>query len=395
MKKILILGGGQAQLELIKTAKELGLYVICVGIPGDYPGYEYADKCIFVDVYDKKAVLNIAKEEKIDGVSMVCSDFGLETVGYVNDQLNLSGISERAASESANKLLMKKKLEEAGVNTAKYRLLRSEEDIPVAIEKLRFPLIVKAVDLQGSRGIYVCHNQTDLQVNYKKSIDESRYDYCLVEEFLEGEEFGAQAFVENGEVVFVEPHGDEVLRLGQINVPIGHSMPLVNYDDPEYALIADFSIKAIKAMGFDNCAVNIDLIFKDNVPYVIELTGRAGANYLPELVGTYLGLNYYEMVLIKALGGSANDYYMNRKHGSEAVLARMLYSDKSGFVKKIRIPYDKNVKQCVLYISEGDKVNRFTNSRDCIGKFLTIGNSLLDCRKNADSFINKLKIEIE
>ena len=396
MKKILILGGGQAQIELIKTAKAMGLYVVCVGIEGNYPGYQYADKVIYVDIFDKQAVLSIAKEETIDGISMVCSDFGLETVGYINDQLNLSGISEKSALESANKLLMKKNLEEAGVNTAKYRILRGVEDFSIAIEDMKFPLIVKAVDLQGSRGIYVCRTLAELQENYKKSIDESRCDYCLVEEFIEGEEFGAQAFVENGEVIFVEPHGDEVLRSGQINVPVGHSMPFIDHDTPQYILIVDFVKKAIKAMGFDNCAVNVDLILKDSVPFVIELTGRAGANYLPELTGTYLGLNYYEMVLVKALGESAKDYYLNRKLGAKAVLTRMLYSDKSGWVKKINILEDDNVKHCILYISEGDKVNRFTNSRDCIGKILVVGDSVSECNKNADAFIcNKFKLEIE
>lgn len=38
------LGGGQAQLELIKTAKAMGLYTIVVGISGNYPGYKIADK---------------------------------------------------------------------------------------------------------------------------------------------------------------------------------------------------------------------------------------------------------------------------------------------------------------------------------------------------------------
>ena len=71
----MILGGGQAQLELIKTAKAMGLYTIVVGISGNYPGYEIADKCFFVDIFDKEKVLDIAKEELIDGISMVCSDF--------------------------------------------------------------------------------------------------------------------------------------------------------------------------------------------------------------------------------------------------------------------------------------------------------------------------------
>lgn len=391
----MILGGGQAQADLIKTAKAMGLYVICVGTEGKYPGYDYADKVYHVDIFNKHAVLEVAKKEKIDGISMVCSDFGLETVGFVNDQLKLSGISENVAAVAANKLLMKQKLEEAGVNTAKYRVVRNQEDIKEVVQVLQFPLIVKAVDLQGSRGVYVCHTKESLYENFQKSIDESKCDYCLVEEFIEGEEFGAQAFIEDGEVLFVEPHGDEVLRNGQVNVPTGHYMPLFGHEDPKYKLIEDFSKKAIKAIGFDNCAVNIDLIMRDNQPYIIELTGRAGANFLPELTSTYLGLNYYQMVIKEAIGETVKDYYEYRNNGAKAVLARMLYSEKSGIIRKIQVEQDENIKICILYVSEGDAVNRFSNSRDCIGKILTVGNSKIECRQFADNFIkNKLKIEL-
>ena len=36
-----------------------------------------------------------------------------------------------------------------------------------------------------------------------------------------------------------------------------------------------------KAMGLNNCAVNIDFIEENGVIYVLELTGRIGANCLP------------------------------------------------------------------------------------------------------------------
>ena len=44
MKKILILGAGIYQVPLIKTAKRMGLYTIVASIPGNYPGFELADK---------------------------------------------------------------------------------------------------------------------------------------------------------------------------------------------------------------------------------------------------------------------------------------------------------------------------------------------------------------
>lgn len=395
MKKIVILGGGQAQQDFINTAKSMGLYVICVGIDGDYPGYKLTDKVVNIDIYDKESILHLAQEEQIDAISMVCSDFGLETIGYINDQLHLCGITEQSAINAANKFLMKQKLEAANVNTSKFRIVRNDNDVRMALRDLCLPLIIKAVDLQGSRGIYKCNTPEEVFHNYTHSISESRLDYCLIEEFLEGEEFGVQAFIENGEIIFIEPHGDEVLRFGQANIPIGHYMPYIDHSDSKYAQIYDFVKKAILALGFDNCAVNVDLIMKDSIPYIIELTGRAGANYLPELTSAYLGFNYYEMIIHAALGESAKNYFDNKTNGSPAVMTRMLYSKESGIVDKIEEQECNNIKECTLFVREGERVNKFTNSRDCIGKVMAVGKTVSDCQDVIDNYINnKLKIKI-
>lgn len=386
--KIMILGGGQAQIELIKTAKSMGLYTIVVGVAGDYPGYKIADKCYFVNIFNKEDVLRIAKEEQIDGISMVCSDFGLETIGYVNDALGLSGVSEKAAKCSSNKYSMKHQLKANGINTADFRIVHDDEEVEVACKELKFPLIVKAVDLQGSRGIYICKTPSDVLCNYRKSISESRQDYCIVEEFIQGNEFGAQAFVYHGEVLFVQAHGDIVWNSGKTNIPVGHYMPYTK-DEIFNATVNDLVCRAIKAMDFDNCAVNVDLILKDNIPYIIEMTGRAGANFLPELTSTYLGMNYYEMVLKTALGESAKKYFNQRLSGKPCVLTRQLFSDKDGLVEEIGYENMPNIRKIVFFVEKGDKVKKFTDSRDCIGKVLCVGDTLEQCKSDVNEFLKK------
>ena len=47
MTKIMILGAGIYQVPLIKKSIELGIYTIVVSIPGDYPGFKYADKVYY------------------------------------------------------------------------------------------------------------------------------------------------------------------------------------------------------------------------------------------------------------------------------------------------------------------------------------------------------------
>ena len=396
MKKVLILGGGLAQLGLIKSAKTLGFEVIVVGIKGDYPGYKIADKVYFEDIYDKQSVLKVAKKEAIDGICMVCSDFALSTLGYINDKMHLTGLSEKCAERSSNKLEMKRLLTDKGVPTPKYAIIKDAVDVEKAIATLPFPLIVKAVDLQGSKGVYICRSAHELWQNYNKSIAESRYDYCIVEEYIVGKEFGAQAFVQNGEVLFVLAHGDQVKKSEERNIPIGHYLPLYLSNDKRNREIEDIVCTAIRAMDFNNCAVNVDLIEKDGKPYVIELTGRVGANSLPEILSVYLGVNYYEAVLHNALGESVGSYLTTKNAKNPCcIMSRQLFSLEDGVVKRITHPATDKLEEFTLFIKEGSQVHRFTNSVDCIGRVVYKGKDKEECDKYLDGFIKSIKVEVD
>jgi len=391
MKTLLVLGGARAQLKLINTAKEMGLRTVVVGIPGNYPGYELADVYIPVDIYNKEGVLKVAKQYSINGISMVCSDFGLSTVGYVCDEMGLSGLSEYAADASSNKLKMKQLFEQENVRTAKFRMIRNDCDVNDAVQVLSFPLIVKSVDLQGSRGIYICHDIQSLLDCYKLSIEESRVDYCIVEEFIEGEEFGAQAFVYNGEVIFVLPHGDKTMKINSTQVPLIHYTPYKENNKELLCEIGDLCRRAIKALTIDNSAVNIDLIIKDNIPYIIEVAARAGANCLPELVGTKLGLNYYKMVILGAIGENPKTYYESAHPFIGSVMTKMIFSQKGGVVTSI----ESCPSNITLFVKEGDEIRSFTNSRDYIGETISIGDSLNECEQKIKMWENNLQLSIK
>lgn len=390
-KKLLIQGAGRGNLGFIKTAKEHGVYTVVTGLGGDYPCNFYADKLCYADISDADAVLKVAQEENVDGAIICCSDTGLKAIGRCNDVMGLTGLTEKSAEESSNKLLMKQRLMDAGVRTAKFYKIRSEKELNTVVEKLGYPLIIKAVDLQGSRGINIVRDETCLKSAFQDTMSLTRQDFCIVEEFLVGEEFGAQAFVYNGEVLFVLPHGDETLMC-KTAVPIGHYMP---YKISE-ALLDDTckQVEAgIKALSFDNCAVNVDLIAKDDKAYIIELTGRVGANCLPELTSNYFGINYYDMILATCLGESPIPYFKARKEPN-ATLARMICSDKAGVVKSVEIPEIEGV-QIHMFIREGSEVRPFTNCNDAVGEVIVKGRNMSECEDLMTKVLSMVNIQLK
>lgn len=389
-KKILIQGAGRGNLGFIKTAKKHDVYTVVTGLGGDYPCNPYVDKFCYADISNPDAVLKVAQEEHVNGAIICCSDTGLKAIGRCNDVLGLAGLTEKAADDSSNKLLMKQRLMDAGVRTAQFYKVCTEGDLMLAVGKIGYPLIIKAVDLQGSRGINIVRDEENLRTAFQDTMSLTKQNFCIIEEFLVGEEYGAQAFVYKGDVLFVLPHGDETLMC-KTAVPVGHYMP---YEINESLLndTCEQVKEAIKALAFDNCAVNVDLIEREGKAYIIELTGRVGANCLPELTSNYFGINYYEMILATCLGESPLPIFEKRQTPC-ATLARMIRSDKTGIVKALSVPNIEGV-QIHMFVHEGSEVRIFSNCNDAVGEVIVKGANMEECEQVMNSVISQIKIEL-
>ena len=392
MKKIMILGAGIYQVPLIKTAKRLGIYSIVVSIPGNYPGFELADKIYYENTTDYDKILEIAGKEQIDGIVTAGTDVAVITIGKVCDELKLCGLSFEAAKVAANKLLMKSKYEEHGVRTAKFREIPLDAtDVAERVAELSFPLIFKSVDSSGSRGIVKVDSKADFDAAIQNVRENTRSDYYIVEEFIEGEEFGAQAFVYRGEVTFILPHGDYVFK-GDTGVPIGHFAPY----ELESSVIEDARQQltaAIHAMGLDNCAINADFILKDGKTYVLEIGGRSGATCLAELVSIYYGFDYYEKILRCALG---EDTVFDCNSHAVPNASMLLMSEKDGVIEE---QTDRNPKHPDIYdiqfdYKPCDSVHKFHVGPHRIGHVITKGDTLKQAVDTLHEALKNVEIKV-
>ena len=393
-KRLLILGAGRGQIGLYKAARELGIHTIAGTLPDNNPpGIPLADEVCYMNIANPEDVLEKAVTLQLDGVATCCLDTGIPALGRVCDTLSLTGLTEHAAILCGDKLKMKKAFMEHHVSTARFYEVSSEQDLAQAVENLRFPVIIKATDLQGSNGIYIARTRNEAEEGYAAVMDKTRRDYCIVEEFIEGYEFGAQAFVYHGDVVFVMPHGDETF-MSHTAVPVGHYIPF----EAEETIISQTEEtvkKAVRALGLNDCAVNVDLILREDQVYVIELTGRVGANCLPELVQINFGIEYYKMIAVMALGGNPLELWEKRRAENKAGLARMmLETENSGCLKTIT--YNGNVDDHVLEVSffkhPGDEIRIFENSNDCIGQIIVQGDTLKECNDIMKNAVSKVEI---
>lgn len=391
MKKLMVMGAGIYQVPLIKTAREMGIYTIAVSIPGNYPGFGFADEVLHINTVDSEAVLKAAQERQIDGICTAGTDVAVTTIGRVNDAMGLSGISYEAAKLATDKVLMKQAYEENGVRTAKYRKVYFNEDVYEKIKGLQYPLIVKIVDSSGSRGITRVDKPEKLQAAILNAQSFTRKDYYIVEEFIVGREFGAQAFVMDGKVQFVLPHGDYIF-LGSTGVPAGHFAPYALSEEGQVDCI-ETAEKAIKAMKLDNCAVNCDFIMRDGRTYVLEIGGRSGATCLAELVSIYYGYDYYKKIIQVALGEKPD--FPTKKAVPNA--SKLLMSDKDGIICSLADRNPKNdpdIVEVKFDYTVGDYVKKFHVGPNRIGHVITKGATLAEATNALDRALDNIEIGV-
>ena len=369
MKKILLLGGSAQQIVAIKTAQKLGYYtVLCDYLP-DNPGQYEADKFYLVSTTDKDAVLEVARNEQVDGVLAYASDPAAPTAAYIAEKLGLSGAPYHSVETLCNKDQFRKFLIENGFSTPKAKGYASAEDALKEKENFEFPIIIKPVDSSGSKGATVLYSEKGLTEALEFAFSFSRCHRIIVEHFIEKKHpylIGGDIFVEDGKSVLwglMNCHRDN-----SVNplVPVGKSYPL-QLEDEDIQHVKETLSSMVEKLRISNGSMNVELVVdKSNRVWPIDVGPRSGGNMIPDLLGDMFGVDIAEMS-VKAAMGAAIKGNIHEPNGFYAT--HNLHSNKNGIYKDILFspeiePY---IYRKYLYKKLGDEVEYFDNAAKCLG----------------------------
>ena len=393
MANILVLGAGVYQIPVIECIHRLGHRAIVASIPGNYPGFAYADEVVYEDTRHGKELLEVARDRNVKAVLTAGTDVAIPAMGYICEHLGLPGIDARTGVLSTTKIDMKRAFMDAGVSTAEFYTVpvdASERDCLEVSERIGFPVIFKAVDSSGSRGC-VCVTEP---AQMRDALDEVRgvtsNDHFIIEKYLVGIEFGMQLFLQHGELKLAMTHGDYVSP-GATSVPMGHYVPYG--DDELIASATDESLKAARAVGIGEGAVNVDAILCDGKVYIIEIGARAGATLLPELVCVRYGFDYYQAIVDCALG---NEVAVPAQTNACSA-AMVLCPNRAGTIVSVdHMPkVAGDVRIASLDKGAGDQVRRFHVGPDRIGQILAVGDTLEEAERTLHAAQDEIVISMD
>lgn len=372
MKKILLLGAMQMHLPIIKRAKERGIYVITCDYIPENEGHKIADEAHYESTTDFEAVLNLAKQCRVDGVMTFNSDPAALTAAYVSEKMNLPSSNYAAVKIMSEKDRFRNFLSENGFNVPKFGQYTEVNKLLHDLDDYHFPIMLKPVDSSGSKGVVRVNDREDVLIHFSNAMNYSRCKRIIVEEFIEakGAQLHGDAFVKNGKIEFMylgDHHFDS--RINNL-VPISTTFPS-NHNENDIINVEKEIQRFISKVGFKQGGINIEARISpvDGKVFLIEVGPRNGGNFTPIVIQYASGFNFMDACLDCALNLQSKKQVVN-KDGCYAYM--ILHSKEDGILSEIQLDatLESKILQRYDYIHPNESVRSFRGANSAIGVLL-------------------------
>ncbi len=305
-KKLLVLGGSSASLDVVKIAKKMGVYTIVTDDRPSGAAKDIADEAAMVSTIDMDGLLQLIRQKNIDGVFCGPSEFNIINTMKI---CSLAGLPFYATKEQwdicSNKDRFKQLCRDNAVPCVpEYTLTADflEDDL----KNIEYPVIVKPVDGCSSKGISVCRSAGELKTAFANALEYSQSGRVIVEKY-----------VENGGVVtsvrYIACHGelycsllgdtyvvDPVNRTALISAVTVFPSKLTG----SYLAGTDQKVKEMfKSIGFKNGALFMQSLPEDGWVYFHEMGLRLSGGLTYKITEAANGVNDLAMMIRFALGG--------------------------------------------------------------------------------------------
>lgn len=400
LRKILLLGGSRYLLPVIKSAHELGLYVITCDYLPDNIAHKYSDEYVNVSIIDKEAVLEAAKKLKIDGIMSFATDPGVVTAAYVAEKLGLPyGGSYESVSILQDKGRFRRFLTEHNFNVPHAKSYEKLEDALSDTEFFTWPVIVKPVDSAGSKGVTRVDDKNELRRAIEYALEFSHCYQFIIEDFIEnkGCSSDSDSFSIDGKLV-VTTFSSQRFDIQSDNpyAPMAYSWPSTFSREHEDELTSEIQ-RLLTLLDMQSSIYNIETREGvDGKAYIMEVSPRGGGNRLAEMIRYASGVDMIKAAVQAAVGLPIDKVKQPQYDGFWAEY--VLHSRVDGNFKELWIEPDfaaKNVIEVDLWVKKGEEIHSFTAANFAIGTVVMKFASEEELESKLSSMERYIKVIVE
>ena len=396
--RLMVLGGGSGQLNLIRRAQTLGDFVVVADYLPDCPGGKIADVHAQISTFDAEGVIRAGREQDIDGIVTTGTDQPVLTAALAAEALGLPFyMDSQTALAFTNKRIMKALFTRHGIPANDYVLIgtdyKNEE-----LAGIRFPAVLKPVDSQGQRGIYLVDRPDDVHAHIADTLRYSREDKALLEEYYKSDEITVNGWVEEGHATILSVVDRLTIRgTKHIGICLGHHFPSVHLKR-YHREIDRLTQRIVTALGMKNGPLYFQYLVGEQGIRVNEVAARIGGAYEDLTMPLISDIDILGLLLESVRTGSCDTSAMQ---GYDVMKRNRYVSTQLFFCRPGKIicvtPREQilalpGVQDIYYNYTAGSEIPVIENATARAGYMIIEGDSFADMIGNVNRVFNTLKV---
>jgi biotin carboxylase len=397
VKKLLVLGGSQKSIPLIRYATSKGHDVVLCDRDTENPCKDLAAVFIHVSATDLDGVLEVARKYAVDGIVSFGSDVMAATAAFVGQALGLPSNPYEAVLTLGRKDLFRDFLSSHGFNSPRATSFLSVEDVWLQCNQFQLPVMVKPVDSAGSTGVSKVIEWAELPSAFDLAMGASESKRVIVEEYIQMSHpymIAGDAFVLDGQVIFWGLMNSHRASREYPFLPTGTSYP-VTLNLQQQITVQRTVQSLVDKLGIRLGGLNLELMYDESGNlYIIELAARNGGNYIPEILQYATGVDLIASLVDASLGETVD---VESFKDARCVATYMIHSPKKGTFQGVIFADEIKgyVYKTILNAKIGDSIHTFDRATHAVGVLFLRFNSVHEQEAKLNRITDFVRVIVE
>ncbi len=405
---IFVNSGGYKKRFTLEVAKKLGINIILLNKKLDV-NKKLISYFIEADTYNIKECIDKIKDFKtqnpqvaLDGAVTFWED-DIPLLAKICEKFNLTGNSYQTALRTRNKYEMRKRLDETGLNTTPFQLVKNQNDLKRAMAEVGFPAVMKPAWGADSEFVVFVKNEEEATNTLDYLIKNCNEQFnpifkynggnFVYEEYIDGTEVSLECFIQYGIPHVIGLNEKQPIKLPYF-IEYGDICP-ARLDKDDEAEAVKLAESALIALGVQNSLAHIELKVTDDGPKIIEIGSRMGGDDIYLNVKSVWGDDMVEMALQIAVGMKVE---YEKRPAKDCVICRYFIPEFSGIVTNIDGVKDakrsKDVLQLCMTKNVGDAIFAPPEGFDNAGWIVVKGRSYQEAESLINRFMKRIEVNI-
>lgn len=289
--KVLIANRGEIAIRIIRACKELGIGQVAVYSRADADSLhvKLADEAICIgsekSVDSYLNMTNLISAAISTGCNAIHPGYGFlsenEKFAEMVEKCNIKfiGPSSDVINKLGNKVEAKRLAKLAGIPVVEGSdgVVENLEDAKLIAKQITYPILIKAKNGGGGKGISIIRNEIDLVKMFELTRQEAEVNFgdsgVYIEKYIENpHHIEIQILADSfGNVVHL---GERDCSVQRRNQKVIEESPSPYVDDELRAKLGDSAVRLTKSVGYENAGTIEFIVDKDKKFYFIEMNTR-------------------------------------------------------------------------------------------------------------------------